>query len=245
MTETFVISCNEATTVLLLSHILVNLLLRAAFCVARFGLRKRLLCLLQHQCVSLCILRFVVHQLLQFRTRLSQDSVHKPHVLGQVLVNKLVSWSLAAYAICLFVCFRSLASPKGGWRRLMSPPCVESQGCHLIPHYCLMSCSSAQSYCSLYHVFFSLLLNGPFPRLFPPENSSVFFVEIKAFYTEITLSVCQSVCPYVVLSVSPIVSAHYLLNCSTINFFFYQTWYCGVLSRIDMSCGKIGLLSSL
>ena len=32
---------------------------------------------------------------------------------------------------------------KGGRGCLMSPPCLESQGCHLIPLYSLLSCSSA------------------------------------------------------------------------------------------------------
>ena len=34
-------------------------------------------------------------------------------------------------------------SPKGGRGCLMSPPCLESQGCHLIPLCYLLSCSSA------------------------------------------------------------------------------------------------------
>ncbi|WP_419614080.1 hypothetical protein, partial [Thiolapillus sp.] len=33
--------------------------------------------------------------------------------------------------------------PKGGRGCLMSPPCLESQGCHLIPLCYLLSCSSA------------------------------------------------------------------------------------------------------
>ena len=33
--------------------------------------------------------------------------------------------------------------PKGGLGCLMSPPCLESQGCHLIPLCYLLSCSSA------------------------------------------------------------------------------------------------------
>ena len=35
------------------------------------------------------------------------------------------------------------APPKGGRGCLMSPPCLESQGCHLIPLCYLLSCSSA------------------------------------------------------------------------------------------------------
>ena len=44
-----------------------------------------------------------------------------------------------------------------------------------------------------------------------------------------------NVCPDI-LSVCPIVSVQYLLNHSTI--FFNQTWYCGVISWVDVSCGK-------
>ena len=44
---------------------------------------------------------------------------------------------------------------KGGRGCLMSPPCLESQGCHLIPFYYLLSCSSAESCYS--YLFFCLL----------------------------------------------------------------------------------------
>ena len=37
----------------------------------------------------------------------------------------------------------SVVPPKGGRGCLMSPPCLESQGCHLIPLCYLLSCSSA------------------------------------------------------------------------------------------------------
>ena len=36
-------------------------------------------------------------------------------------------------------------SPKGGWGCLMSPSYLESQGCHLIPLSCLLSCFSASA----------------------------------------------------------------------------------------------------
>ena len=44
---------------------------------------------------------------------------------------------------------------KGDWGCLMSPPPfprppAKSQGCHLIPLFCLLSCSSAYYYCSIY-----------------------------------------------------------------------------------------------
>ena len=56
--------------------------------------------------------------------------------------------------------------------------------------------------------------------------------------------ILESLCPSVVVSVCRIMSAQYLLNHLTI-FFFKQTWYGGVLSWVDVSCGKIGSLSSM
>ena len=52
-----------------------------------------------------------------------------------------------------------------------------------------------------------------------------------------------SECLYDIFSLCLIVSAQYLLNCSTS--FCFQTWYGGILSRGDLSCGKIGSLSSI
>ena len=54
----------------------------------------------------------------------------------------LISALLVLSAIYLFLKV-SLNPPKGGWGCLISPPCLESQGCHLIPLCCLLSCSSA------------------------------------------------------------------------------------------------------
>ena len=50
--------------------------------------------------------------------------------------------------LCLQVCSIPRRTPvpfppKGGRGCLMSPPCLESQGCHLIPLCYLLSCSSA------------------------------------------------------------------------------------------------------
>ena len=53
--------------------------------------------------------------------------------------------------------------PKGGLGCLMSPPCLKSQGCHLIPLYYLLSCCSAYRCYSFCLIFFSacwsILLN--------------------------------------------------------------------------------------
>ena len=51
-----------------------------------------------------------------------------------------------------------------------------------------------------------------------------------------------NVCPDDILSMCSIMPAQYLLNRSTI---LYQTWYCGILSQVNVSCGNIGLLSSM
>ena len=63
-------------------------------------------------------------------------------------------------------------------------------------------------------------------------------------YIGITLSICllSILCPSVALSVCLTMSTQYLLNHSAI---FYQTWYGGVLSQGDVSCEKIGSLSSM
>ena len=53
-------------------------------------------------------------------------------------------------------------------------PSLQSQGCHFIPPFFLLSCSSAQSCCSLCLVLFPLMVHSPD---FLPENSSVFSVK--------------------------------------------------------------------
>ena len=69
--------------------------------------------------------------------------------------------------------------PKGGCGCLMSPPCLESQGCHLIPLCYLLSCVSASSCYSVCLIFFCLPVHSS--ELFP-QNSSVFFVKRSAFF---------------------------------------------------------------
>ena len=63
--------------------------------------------------------------------------------------------------------------PKGGRGCLMYPPCLKSQGCHLIPLHYLLSCSSDES-CYSFCLFFCPLADSPD---FFPENFSVFFVK--------------------------------------------------------------------
>ena len=57
----------------------------------------------------------------------------------------------------------------------------------------------------------------------------------------ITVSVCLSVHPSLILSMCSILSRQYPLNRSTI---FKQTWYCGVSSWDGMPCRKLGSLPS-
>ena len=57
-------------------------------------------------------------------------------------------------------------------------PCLESQGCRLIPLYYLLSCSSAiaLSVLSFFSVYWPIVLT-----VFP-ENSSISFVKRQAFW---------------------------------------------------------------
>ena len=64
-------------------------------------------------------------------------------------------------------------APKGGRGCLMSPSCLESQGCHLIPPFYLFN----YFFCLVLLLFLSchFSANGPFPILcFSPENSNIF-----------------------------------------------------------------------
>ena len=61
----------------------------------------------------------------------------------------------------------------------MSPTCLESQGCHLIP-YTLLSLVFLPSPVTLLFFLFFSLPQAHCPELFP-ENSSIFFVKRKAF----------------------------------------------------------------
>ena len=47
------------------------------------------------------------------------------------------------FSTLLIFRFPLFSPPKGGRGCLMSPSCLESQGCYLIPLCCLLSCSSA------------------------------------------------------------------------------------------------------
>ena len=94
----------------------------------------------------------------------------------RVIIGPQVKYTSAALqqGICALPLSLSLSTPKGGRGCLMSPPCLESQGCHLIPLCYLLSCSSAESwypFCLI--VFCQLALSS---KLFL-ENSSIFFVK--------------------------------------------------------------------
>ena len=71
-------------------------------------------------------------------------------------------------------------SLKGAWACLMSPPYLERQGCHLIPLYYLLSCSSAES--SVSSFFFSLP-SGPFSWLFFQKILQYFLFRDRHFCT--------------------------------------------------------------
>ena len=66
--------------------------------------------------------------------------------------------------------------PKGGWGCLMSPSCLESQGCHLIPLSYLLACFfSAKVSCSFCLVIFLLMVH--FPDFFPETSPAFFFIK--------------------------------------------------------------------
>ena len=52
-------------------------------------------------------------------------------------------WVIVLHSLTFVIPSSPQLPPKGGWGCLMSPPCLESQGCHLIPLCYLLSCSSA------------------------------------------------------------------------------------------------------
>ena len=68
--------------------------------------------------------------------------------------------------------------PKGGRGCLMSPSCLESQGCHLIPLSCLLSCFL----CLVLLLFLSchFSANGPF-SFFPPKTLKYFSLRVRLF----------------------------------------------------------------
>ena len=70
-------------------------------------------------------------------------------------------------------------SPKGGRGCLMSPSCLESQGCHLIPLSYLLSCY----FCLILLLFLSchFSANGPVSWLFPQKTLKYFSLRIRLF----------------------------------------------------------------
>ena len=66
--------------------------------------------------------------------------------------------------------------PKGGQGCLITPPCLESQGCHLIPLYCLLSRFSASSSYSFRCI--SFLPTGPCCRTFLRKFFNIFHYDI-------------------------------------------------------------------
>ena len=102
----------------------------------------------------------------------------------------------------------------------MSPPCLQAQGCHLIPLCYLFTCSSAQSCYSFCHIFFCLLVHSS--ELFK-KNSATFFDKRQFFCVcvapvqqlgEVSLSVVCAACSHMAL-----VFAVMYLN-SNLSFFF-------------------------
>ena len=84
----------------------------------------------------------------------------------QGLTNQKINKLLGHYDLVFL--FHLSWPPKEGQGCLMSPRCLESQGCHLIPLCYLLSCSSAWSCYSFCLIFFCLLVHSSdlFPESF-------------------------------------------------------------------------------
>ena len=79
-------------------------------------------------------------------TVLPTSVTHFQFIILPVSVMQLFSalFSCVCHTSCTSLC-KSITRlpPKGGQGCLMSPPCLKSQGCHLIPLYYPLTCSSA------------------------------------------------------------------------------------------------------
>ena len=75
-------------------------------------------------------------------TTVRQSCVNFNNLISITTQHSRVSVNRSQISLRL-LSFNSQSPPKGGRGCLMSPPCLESQGCHLIPLFYLLSCSSA------------------------------------------------------------------------------------------------------
>ena len=82
-----------------------------------------------------CIYYFFTVSLFLVRTRTHAHAHTRAHTHAQARTQaiKHISFGLSVPG----------TAPEGRPGCLMSPPCLESQGCHLIPLFYLLSCSSA------------------------------------------------------------------------------------------------------
>ena len=84
----------------------------------------------------------------------------------------LAKWQLDTISIIIHEFLPTCMPLKGGQACLMSPFCLESQSYHLLPHFCLLSCSSAYSCCSVFYLLMAHCLD-----FFPPKNYSIFSIK--------------------------------------------------------------------
>ena len=100
---------------------------------------------------------------------------------GSNLSVMLMYWSAESWAMRTMRPVPSQFPRREAEDVWMSPPCLEPQGCHLIPLYHLLSCSSAESCYTFCGGFFSSFFSCPLAYssdfLFSPENPSIFFVK--------------------------------------------------------------------
>ena len=103
-----------------------------------------------------------------------------PYIAWILWVWVRMGWNKSTFNACITILtWYCLYPPKGGRWCLMSPPCLESQGCHLIPLCYLLSCSSAWVCYSFCLTFF--LPAGIFSWTFSRKNLQYFSLGDRLF----------------------------------------------------------------
>ena len=136
--------------------------------------------------------------------------------------SKPVSWPF-----WYFVCFPviSQSRPKGGRVLLMSPACLESQGCHLTPSFYLLPCYSAMSCCSFCLLLVSAF--GPVPCLLSRNVLTLFFfLEIRFFVLPLCFFNGWEIISLSVLSVACYLLALVLAIYTLRHVSFLISWWC-------------------
>ena len=107
-------------------------------------------------------------------SQMSSDILKNPHkkISGFFFVFFIFFISFHLFCLLLLLTFLLISPLNGGWRCLMSTPCPESRGSHLIVLSCLFSCSSNCCCCSCCHFYVNG--RGPFFSDFLPKHFQYF-----------------------------------------------------------------------